>query len=701
MKRPALRSSFVSRYAPVLAIVAGGVFAAVACGNQDSDLGAPDSLGAGGDGGDPFGEGGFGRTLQSLSIDPPAATIESLNGAPVQAKFKATAHWSNQTTSELTTNVAWRADAPQVGVIGGDGTYAANGSVGGLVTITAMSEGKSASATLTVKLHLVDDPNGVAATLGGALKAPSGADPGVVFAYPYDGTVWPRGLDAPRLMWNGGAPSDTYLVHVTSPTFELESYVTAPNAPAANVTFAGTTWQRFVDSTSGAATFEVARHDGAKATSIAKQSWRVAPASMRGTIYYWANNLGRIMRLKPHGGAAPEDFSASKLAAGDCTMTCHTVSADGSTLVAAGGTFGGSYDLKTNAPRYGLGGDPGSAQIQQWGLPAVSPKGEYVVVNAMATRITGGLAQTGMYNTSDGTPVTTSGLGAEQLFMPAFSPDGTNLVFVDGSSAGTDKFWASTSAPGALRVYDFDKTKNPMFSNVRDVVLPGSDPSNRVIAWPTVAPDGRTVVYGRLNYVDPSTQHNLTSFDPVVGDLYLADLKSPNSEVRLANLNGDTYPFAAGERDRHLSYEPSFAPVAAGGYYWVVFHSRRTYGNALTGDRAAVKQLWVAAIEQNPAPGKDPSYAAFWLPGQDAATLNLRAFWALDPCKNDGDGCGSGTECCGGYCAPGADGGAAVCAPRAAGCSQNGDRCDVATDCCNAASGVTCINHVCSEPTPH
>jgi hypothetical protein len=34
------------------------------------------------------------------------------------------------------------------------------------------------------------------------------------------------------------------------------------------------------------------------------------------------------------------------------------------------------------------------------------------------------------------------------------------------------------------------------------------------------------------------------------------------------------------------------------------------------------------------------------------------------------------------------------------GCSQNGDKCNVTSDCCNAASGVTCIAHVCSEPTP-
>jgi hypothetical protein len=34
------------------------------------------------------------------------------------------------------------------------------------------------------------------------------------------------------------------------------------------------------------------------------------------------------------------------------------------------------------------------------------------------------------------------------------------------------------------------------------------------------------------------------------------------------------------------------------------------------------------------------------------------------------------------------------------GCSQNGDKCNTTADCCSSAQGVTCIAHVCSEPTP-
>ena len=33
--------------------------------------------------------------------------------------------------------------------------------------------------------------------------------------------------------------------------------------------------------------------------------------------------------------------------------------------------------------------------------------------------------------------------------------------------------------------------------------------------------------------------------------------------------------------EAHLNYEPTILPIAIGGYYWVVFTSRRCYGNTL------------------------------------------------------------------------------------------------------------------------
>src|SRR4029078_6627869 len=117
------------------------------------------------------------------------------------------------------------------------------------------------------------------------------------WAYPYDGTVFPRGLGSPKLMWNNGAAADTYYVHITSATYELEAFTKVP--PPSSYAFNPATWQKFVDSSAGAADPPVARLSGSAAPTAGKHKWGIAPASMRGTIYYWANQVGRVMRIKP------------------------------------------------------------------------------------------------------------------------------------------------------------------------------------------------------------------------------------------------------------------------------------------------------------------------------------------------------------------------------------------------------------------
>lgn len=659
---------WLAAFAAVLTIL-------VACGSEtDGANGNGNGNGADGGNGGGFGENGE-KAISSLTIDPPTASLVQESGQPAQTQqFKAIAHYADNTTSELG-GVTWTATNLQVGNVASSGLYTTSGSVGGAVKITAAFKGQKATAALTVKLRVLENDANATPAIIAALNGATAKDASVQWAYPYDGTVFPRGLGSPKLMWNNGGATDTYYVHITSATFELQAYSTVP--PPSRYAFAAATWQKFVDSTSGAADLVVARWDGTTATIAAQHKWTIAPASMRGTIYYWANDVGRVMRIKP-GASAPDDFSAGTfgaLPASSCTMTCHTVSADGSTLVSGGDTLGGSYDLLTNKPIYDTGGAPGSAQKRLWSNPAVSPNGKYVVQNAAPLPGPPG-AMAGLWNTADGTPVTGSGLEAARLGMPAFAPDGTKLAYVGIAGAEAD----------GLSVYDFDLPNAKVVGGPKLLVAKGTADA---IAWPSIAPDAKWAIYHR-GPLDTRFAH---------ADLFLASTVTANQEVRLAKLNGDGYPFAAGARDLSYNYEPTFAPVPSGGFFWVVFTSRRTYGNVLTGGKDAVKQLWVAAIDLNPAPGADPSHPAFLLPGQAEGSLNMRGFWALDPCKGDGAGCESGTECCGGFCDGSGPDGALVC--KSAGtCAQDGDHCTTAADCCNAASGTTCINKVCAEPGP-
>jgi hypothetical protein len=183
----------------------------------------------------------------------------------------------------------------------------------------------------------------------------------------------------------------------------------------------------------------------------------------------------------------------------------------------------------------------------------------------------------------------------------------------------------------------------------------------------------------------------------VVGDIWLTNLDG-TTQINLDALNGHGIVAAP---DDDLNYTPSFLPVTVGGYMWLVFSTERNYGNIIqyapSDFMPRPKQLWVAAIDPSPQAGQDPSHPAFWLPGQELGTENMRGQWALAPCKQLGEECDAGYECCDGFCRAD-DGGHPVCQNQPGPCSQAGEACNSATDCCDPAA--ECIGGFCSSPPP-
>ena len=622
-----------------------------------------------------------GKAPTSLAITPIQASIEAMDGSPATQQFVLTATFNDGTMGPLGVAPNWSSDQPGIGSIGADGKYTASGTLGGTVTVTATFGMLSATATLMVKLHYAEDPGNVPTAIQSSLAGATAMDTTVKWAYPYDQTVFPRGINESTLQWIGGNETDYYYVHLTAPTFELESYAVAASQ---QWDFTATAWQQFLNSTSGPAELKVTRWNGATATVLVDEHVIVANGSMRGTIYYAAYyqqsgaELGKVLRIKP-GAANYDDF----LDAGTTCTSCHTVSANGKTIVYNGGDWppelSNTFDLEGQTQTFsGFLNNNNDAGASQWALAGLSADGTALTENFAPLRGPIGV-QVGAFDPTTGNALPNSGI-TKPLWMPVFSPDNLLLVYVDPSTHD-------------LRADDWDPV-NKIASNDRLIVASSANVMVPQIQYPTVSPDHQWVVYQRGPFLGSLG---------VTGDLYLASVANPGVETQLNALDGTSYPFAAGSRDQHLNYEPTFAPVAAGGYFWIAFHSRRTYGNKLVNAAyeqpgVGTKQIWVAAFDQAPAAGADPSHPAFYLGGQNPVALNARAFWALSPCLTNGQGCQTGTDCCSGYCDETSDAGM-VCG-LASGCSPDGSKCTTTADCCNAPNGTTCINSVCSEPPP-
>lgn len=167
--------------------------------------------------------------------------------------------------------------------------------------------------------------------------------------------------------------------------------------------------------------------------------------------------------------------------------------------------------------------------------------------------------------------------------------------------------------------------------------------------------------------------------------------------------------------DYQLNYFPSVAPTQAGGYTWVIFTSRRMFGNVAYDDPwdaapgqscnsgvPPTKKLWVAAVDSSWTPGTDPSHPAFYLPGQELAAANADGDWVSSPCLGIGSSCSSDDDCCN------ATGASAVnecrivattptlsrtCQAKSA-CSNIGAACTTSAQCCSGscpAGGGVCF----------
>jgi hypothetical protein len=527
---------------------------------------------------------------------------------------------------------------------------------------------------------------------------------GLALSYPYDGTVWPRGLLPPVLQWDGEGGDAVYL-KIASRGYLFEGCFAGAGAPA-RFSVPEPAWIGAGEWSQGAddpatVTLAVRTPSGLRATT---QRWIFALATLKGAIYYNTYGspkalqqtppaAGAVLKIVP-GQAEPQLFlSVPGLPPVGPCVSCHSLSSSGAIMTANNHSYpfgpylSQSYDVGTgqasmlasNLPESGFAGIfPSGAFLVTNGPPSASDDNPSFPLGAGNVPALVGPAESQLVDTRTGSII---GPGpALHAQMPTFSPDGQLVVYNSFDDGGGH----------AIHVSDFDPASRT-FRNQREVYRDAT----RYPGWPFVTPDGKAVIYALGTRSDYVSQLPAGLVPPPLGNagrsrLHITYLDALGRSTPLTAASGSRTA-AGAARDDDLDFFPTVSPVAAGGYFWVFFTSRRTYGNisSVGLEDPLSKKIWVTAIDIEAPPGADPSHPAFFLPGQELGSGNVRAFAALEPCRDDGDGCASGTECCSGFCTDG------LCSlPRE--CSGIDERCETRDDCCNPNPSIQCIAGYCA-----
>jgi hypothetical protein len=643
---------------------------------------------------------------------------------------------------------------------GGVGDLSAGGGVGGVG-----GEGLGPAVMDMPTLMALGNPQNTAAA--GSL----------VFLYPYDKTIWPRGMLAPLLMWSWSmGDADAIQVSLVSTTKSF-SWTGTFAKPAILATTGGKfirmpipqdIWDAATNTASGPSdqlTVSLTVALNGQAYGPVSETWTVAPARLTGTVYYNSYGTHFVKNwVSPDGAGNPVGAAILGVKSGDTGPTlivgqdsplgsngiptndtgcrvCHVVASKGRWLLTQseqgnpGDGLSYLYDLsQANVPASSVA----LATQGTFAWAALTGDGSYALtntVNPSSSNPAIGQSTSTFWNFIPTQPPlmmspttmpvlsTINGLPAGlSAGYPAYAPDDKMIAFVDATAN-------TSNLDGPIEIAAYDATTQT-FGTPTMVQAPMT---GQRVGYPVFLPDDSGVIF--------ETEVRASCGDTVMvtrngarSNLWWASTGANPMPVELATLNGDGYlptgPYnhgagtttnteagcysEANENDSTLDYEPTVLPVVAGGYAWVVFTSRRLYGNQLTATPwqswppdydthnlsiATVKKLWVAAIDLGAAPGTDPSHPAFYLPAQEILAGNSRGFWVLDPCKADGSSCESGDQCCNGYCEPNGPMQSLICSNSTPNtCSGPQEKCTTSADCCDPTN--KCINGFCAQTTP-